>query len=106
MSSSPRVTERRSMSFPSSTGTNSTSSTNLSRIPSSVSSAPTSSLMQNGGGGKDKDCCCISSASLPWMHHSHGEYHHQQHISNGNGGIQTTRNTKLPMPASTSGEYN
>lgn len=108
MSSSPRVTERRSMSFPSSTGTNSTSSTNLSRIPSTVSSGQTSSMMQNGV-NKDKDCCCIGSSSLPWMHHSHGEHHHQhfgigggQHNINNN--VQMSRSTKLPMPASVNGE--
>lgn len=108
MSSSPRVTERRSMSFPSSTTTNSTSSTNLSRIPSTVSSIQTSSLIQNGG-SKDKDCCCIGSSSLPWMHHSHGEHHHHQQFgsvgsNNNNNNLQMSRSTKLPMPASANGK--
>lgn len=108
MSSSPRVTERRSMSFPSSTTTNSTSSTNLSRIPSTVSSVQTSSLIQNGG-SKDKDCCCIGSSSLPWMHHSHGEHHHHQQFgsvgsNNNNNNLQMSRSTKLPMPASANGK--
>uniref|UniRef100_A0A336N7Y1 CSON008554 protein n=1 Tax=Culicoides sonorensis TaxID=179676 RepID=A0A336N7Y1_CULSO len=100
LSSSPRITERRSMSFPSSITTNSTSSSSLSRLPSSASSAQTSSLIQNGV-NKDKDCCCIGASSLPWMHHSHGEHHHypQNHHINGSSGNNMTRSTKLPMPS-------
>ncbi|XP_063709254.1 homeobox protein 2-like [Culicoides brevitarsis] len=100
MSSSPRVTERRSMSFPSSTGTNSTSSTNLSRIPSSVSSNQTTSVATTQNGGKDKDCCCIGSSSLPWMHHSHEHHQHQHFGANGVNGQIMSRSTKLPLPAS------